>query len=80
MYLLGRHGTALLVIVGGVTHGVPGRGVAGHGRGGGAVAVVLRGLHVVVVFTVLGEVAALRVVVTGRELGVHPRVAGVHQE
>ena len=65
-YLLLRHGTALLVVVGvshGVSHWVSGR-VAGH-----PISILVCGLHVVVIFTVL-EVTALAVLVTRRELWV----------
>ena len=87
VYLLGGHGTALLVVVA-VSHRVPGVGVARHGRGcRGPVPVVLgrgRCLHVAVVVTVRAQVRALGVFWFGgrpRELArVHARVPRVHQE
>ena len=75
-YLMWWHGTTLLVVVG-VTHGIPGVGVScpvSHST------IVLGSLHVVVIIT-MDRIAALAVVLTGWKLGVCPRIRPwIHKE
>ena len=68
-YLLLRHGTALLVVVG-VSHGVP-HGVSGWVAGHSISSILVSGLHLVIIVTVVAQITTLAaVLVTRRELWV----------